>query len=95
MSSNVSPNRSPINAGSDGDERQTAYRFDKNAKEVVLASLSKFKGNTYADLRVFALGEGDKLIPTKKGLTLSLALIGELEEAVRRLRGAAEAAGLL
>ncbi len=67
---------------------QTVYTFPKNPTEEIRASLSTYKGKQYLDLRVYYLGDDDEYHPSKKGITLSPDLLGELEEAVRKLREA-------
>jgi Transcriptional Coactivator p15 (PC4) len=76
------------------DRRETVHTFAKNSSERVLASLSHFKGETYLDLRVFYDAGGGELHPTKKGVTLAVDLLEELERSVALLRAAVEARGL-
>lgn len=74
------------------DENQTrtepVYRFRKNSREEVRASFSTFKGADYVDLRVFTENAQGEAIPTRKGLTVSRAMLGELERAIAALRQA-------
>jgi hypothetical protein len=69
-------------------ENQTVYSFPKNPTEEIRASLSSYKGKQYLDLRVYYLGDDDEYHPSKKGITVAPDLLGELEEAVRKLREA-------
>ena len=69
---------------------KTLHSFPKNTLEEVRASLTEFKGRQYIDLRVFYKADDDEFRPTKKGLTLALELIPELEEAVKKCKEAAE-----
>ena len=71
-----------------GDERQEVYRFEKNSLEEVRVSLTTYKGKEYIDLRVFFRGDDGEMHPGKKGLTLSVALLPELEIAVKKLHEA-------
>jgi len=70
---------------------KTVYSFEKNALEEVRASLSTFRGKQYLDLRVYYKADDGEYKPTKKGLTLSPDLLGELEEAIKRLKEAIKA----
>jgi len=64
--------------------------FQKNANEVVRASVNVYKGKEYLDLRVFYRGDDDKYYATKKGITVNADLIRDLETAVRKLREAVD-----
>jgi len=66
-------------------EAKVVYTFPKNPLEEVRASITVFKGKQYADLRIYYKGDDGEYYPSKKGLTLSLDLFSELEEAVRKL----------
>jgi hypothetical protein len=66
-------------------EAKVVYSFPKNPLEEVRASITVFKGKQYADLRIYYKGDDGEYHPSKKGLTLSLDLFSELEEAVRKL----------
>jgi hypothetical protein len=60
------------------------YSFKKNAAETVRVKLAEFKRHGLLDLRVFIDDQAGQSIPTRKGLTLSRDLAGELLEALRR-----------
>ncbi|MDY0040424.1 MAG: transcriptional coactivator p15/PC4 family protein [Desulforhabdus sp.] len=64
---------------------QVVYSFPKNPLEEVRASITVFKGKQYVDLRVYYKGDDGEFRPSKKGLTLSLDLFSELEQAVQKL----------
>ena len=72
------------------NDTQVVHEFSKNSTEVVRASITHFKGNDYADIRVFYEAEDGEHRPTKKGLTVSLDLLGDLEAAVKALKKASE-----
>lgn len=61
------------------------YSFPKNPLEEVRASLTVFKGKDYVDLRIYYKGDDGEYRPSKKGLTLSIDLFKDLEEAVKKL----------
>lgn len=66
-------------------EPQVVHSFPKNPLEEVRASVSVYKGKQYVDLRIYYKGDDGEFHPSKKGLTLSLDLFPELEEAVEKL----------
>jgi hypothetical protein len=61
----------------------------KTEKHQIQISLAWFRGQTRADLRLFVLKDG-VWIPTQKGCTVGVEQLGELEEAVGRLRDASD-----
>lgn len=65
------------------------HRFRKNSSEEVRATISEFKGTDYASILVYYEAEPGVWHPTKKGLTIALDLLDELEKAVRALKRAA------
>lgn len=67
-------------------DAQLVHSFPKNPLEEIRASLTVYKGKDYVDLRVYYKGDDGEFHPSKKGLTLSLDLFPDLEEAVRKLR---------
>ena len=66
-------------------DAQVVYTFPKNPLEEVRASITVFKGKQYVDLRIYYKGDDGEFHPSKKGLTLSLDLFTELEQAVQKL----------
>ena len=48
------------------DERELVHSFDRSATEQVQVSLSKYKGKTYADLRIYYKADDGEYRPTKK-----------------------------
>ena len=67
-------------------DRKEIHRFEKNGFEEVRVSLTTFKGKEYIDLRAYFKGDDEEMHPSKKGLTLSLDLLPELEVALSKLR---------
>ena len=61
-----------------------------HALEQVRASVRTYKGRQYADLRVYYHGDDNEYHPSRKGLTVSLDRLEDLEEAVRKLRAAVD-----
>ena len=71
----------------------TVHVFHKNSEEKVVAQLTEYKGFRLADLRVYYQADDSTFRPSKKGLCISLDLLPELAEAVRKLREAAGGEG--
>jgi hypothetical protein len=67
------------------DERELVHSFERSATEQVQVSLSKYKGKTYADIRIYYKADDGEYRPTKKGITVSPAQLPELGEAIRKL----------
>jgi hypothetical protein len=65
-------------------EEDEVYSFTKNAEETVRVSLTKFKRHRLLDVRVYVEDQAGKLIPTRRGLTLSRDLASELLEGLKR-----------
>ncbi|MGP8049616.1 MAG: transcriptional coactivator p15/PC4 family protein [Desulfobaccales bacterium] len=67
-------------------------KITKNAREVVLLSLSEFKGHRLIDIRVHVPGDQEgEWLPTRKGISLAVTLypafkrgLAELEQALLR-----------
>ena len=67
------------------DEKELVHSFDRSPTEQVQVSLSKYKGKTYVDLRIYYKASDGEYRPTKKGITMSPDLLPELGEAIRKL----------
>jgi len=73
------------------EKQQLIDQFDKNSIENIRINLQEWKGEKYIDMRVWIrpdTEEGGQDIATKKGLTLNVALIPELIEALQKARKA-------
>lgn len=66
----------------------TVCEFPKNDREVVRAVLGDVNGRPTASLWVFVPTTSGTFIPTKKGLSVSVDSLPQLEDAVRQLRAA-------
>ncbi len=69
------------------------HRFPKNPLEEIRVSITEFKRRQYLDLRLYFKADNGDYLPSKKGLTLSMDLVDELETAVRMLKEAADQLG--
>ena len=76
---------------SEPDSTQTLAVLEKNARETVHVRILEYRGRRFVDLRVFS-GNGDKPLPTKKGLAFPVeqvpALIAALERVDEAVHGA-------
>ena len=70
------------------DTQQVVHEFTKNAAETVKVELLTYRGHELLGIRVYYRRPDGTVTPTTKGLTLSRALMPELETAVQRLRDA-------
>jgi hypothetical protein len=78
----------------ENQERQVIAVIHKSEKHEIRVSLSKYRGRTFGDFRLWVLKDGD-WIPTRKGWTIGVAQLQELEEAILKLRDAAEQSAFL
>lgn len=77
------------------EENQVVYRIQRNSDDEIQISLREYKGRAYVDFRVwFQPDNGGELKPTKKGLTISLDHLGELQKGLREAQKCAEKAAL-
>ena len=64
-------------------------KFEKNSFEEVRISLTNFKGKDLIDLRVYYRpDDGEEMLPTKKGITISLEKFSDLKNAILALEKA-------
>ncbi len=75
------------------DESVTVYRWRRNHREDVLATLSTFRGYRLADIRVYVADEGDEERPTRKGIAVRVEDLHHLRAAVEALVEAADEEG--
>jgi hypothetical protein len=74
----------------------TVAAVEKNASEQVRVILDEFKGTRLVDMRVFATFSAASVsMPTKKGLSLRVALIPALIAALSQAHAEAQAMGWL
>ena len=72
------------------EEAKLIYEFQKNSQEIVRVFLKSYRGTRVIDIRVYFPVGGGEDRPTKKGLTLSTALLSELARSVEVLQEAIE-----
>jgi len=66
------------------DSTQTIAVIEKNARETVHVRILEYHGRRFVDLRVFS-GNGDRPLPTKKGLAFPVEQVPALIEALGRV----------
>lgn len=71
------------------DDR-VVHAFPKRDDEEVRASVSTFKGSLYVSLRIYYRGDDGEWHATKKGITLTVEALDELEAAIAALRKAVD-----
>jgi Transcriptional Coactivator p15 (PC4) len=71
-------------------DQQVVGVIFKGPRQEIRISLSTFRGRTFADLRLHAINRQGQMVPTRKGITVGVEQLGELEEAIGRLRDASD-----
>ncbi len=74
--------------GREPDSTQTIAVLDKNTRETVHVRILEYHGRRFVDLRVFSKN-GDKPLPTKKGLAFPVEQVPALIDALGRVGEAA------
>ncbi len=74
----------------EAQDQQVIGVIHKGPKQEIRISLSTFRGRTFGDLRLFVLNQQGQLVATRKGITVGVEQLDELEEAVGRLRDASD-----
>lgn len=71
--------------------------FAKNRRETLRVALDTYQGTNLVDLRVLAplVGHATDLIPTKKGVSVSVGLLPRLREALQAAEHKAREMGWL
>jgi len=64
---------------------KVAYEFDKGNNEMVRASVSDYAGRRRADIRIYFQADDGAWHPTKRGVSISAEMVGELKQAVDKL----------
>ncbi len=68
----------------------------KNSREIYQFRLGEFKGHKFVDMRIYSLSEnGNKTLPTKKGVTVAPALWPEFRRALDQVEAAMIEQGLI
>jgi hypothetical protein len=76
--------------GKEPEEQRHICTIYKSAKHEVRVSLNCFRGRRFGDLRLFVTNKQGEIVATKKGITIDVKQLHELEEAVWKLRDASD-----
>jgi hypothetical protein len=68
------------------------HHIDRREGERICFSISEFKGSLYLSVRVYFRADDGEWRPTKKGVTVHVEQLPELEAGVAALRGAIDEA---
>ena len=74
---------------------RTIAEFQKNARETVRVDLTNYKGYDLVDFRSWVETPDGERKPTRTGITVRVALLPNLEAAIKKAAAEARAAGLL
>ncbi len=62
---------------------KTVKVFKKNKFQEIRVGIREFKGNDLIDIRTWTQTQGtDDMVPTTKGVSLNVSLVGELKESI-------------
>ena len=67
-------------------EQNIVKEITKNNDTVIRVSTSEFKGQSYVDVRAYVKNQEGEFIPTKKGITVSKAMLPEIIEALKQIQ---------
>ena len=72
------------------ESERIVHEFEKGGGEVIRCRVTTFKGQHYADVRVFWEDDDGEHRPSKKGITVAVDLIDELAEGIAKLKAAVQ-----
>jgi Transcriptional Coactivator p15 (PC4) len=72
---------------------QVIARFRKNEVEECVISVRNFEGTDFVDFRTYFGARGQDTRPTKKGLTIPIAMYGEFRRSIDLLDSVMKEAG--
>ncbi|MBU1862849.1 MAG: transcriptional coactivator p15/PC4 family protein [Candidatus Omnitrophica bacterium] len=62
------------------------YSFQRNENEELRITLREYKGTKYIDMRLFfSCAEDEEMRPTKKGITIPVSSLVELERGLKKV----------
>ena len=62
---------------------KTVKTFKKNKFQEIRVGIREYKGNDLVDIRTWTMTQGtDEMVPTSKGVSMNIHLIGELKKAI-------------
>ena len=75
------------------DETTLIHTFRKNALEQVHLSLRRYREREFLDVRAYYQGNDGEYYPSRRGITLALDRLDELEEGLQKVRAQHQQAG--
>lgn len=75
------------------ENERLLHTAPKNDRERLTVRTYSIAGRAYLDLRWFAVRESGELLPTKKGIAVPIAMLGELGNALKKARASVGLAG--
>lgn len=69
--------------------------WPRNERELLLTTLSKFRGRVSIDVRIWFRTEAGELRPSRRGISLRLTEISDIREGLRKAEKIAAELGLL
>jgi len=70
--------------------RHVVHVIRKSPKQEIRISLSRYKGRTFGDVRLFVPDQQGEWVPTTKGCTVGVEQIHELFEGIGKLTNVAQ-----
>ena len=65
---------------------KTIATFKKNKFQEIRVGVREFKGNDLVDIRTWTMTQGsDDMVPTAKGVSINVALFGDLKKALAQV----------
>lgn len=68
------------------EERKIISEITKDNDTVIRITVSEFKGQEYVDVRAYVKNQEGEFIPTKKGITVSKAMLPKLLEGLNLIK---------
>ena len=75
---------------------KTVAVFKKNKFQEIRVGIREFKGNDLIDIRTWTMTQGtDEMVPTAKGVSINVSLLGELKKALDEAEAILKEKGML
>ncbi len=75
---------------------KTVAVFKKNKFQEIRVGIREFKGNDLVDIRTWTMTQGtDEMVPTAKGVSINISLLGELKKALDEVEAILKEKGMI
>ncbi len=75
---------------------KTVAVFKKNKFQEIRVGIREFKGNDLIDIRTWTMTQGtDEMVPTAKGVSINISLLGELKKALDEVESILKEKGMI